>query len=333
MNSLRKHYYLMGKLTGPVMVSLDVTNNCNFSCLHCFNNSGSKVRVDTDCTDEEMMYLVSQIIMLNPHTVCLCGGETLCRGNLLQIINSLTNKNICVSMVSNGYLIDEDMAKKLIENGIKQVQISLDGIDAFQHDNFRGKKGAFNHAINAIKELKRNNIETLAVSFVPNKLNYRYIEEFIDLCVNLGVDLIRMMPFIPSGRGKHIGNNLILTDKEYFVFHRHLIRKRISVIEKIRIEWGDPLDHMRRMPINADNGLNTYSVEIKSNGDLTPTTYLPIVAGNLFLKSAREYWDEGYNFVWKNKELVENVNKLQTIYDFEVFEPEPFGDTKIYIEL
>lgn len=90
---------------------------------------------------------------------------------------------------------------------------------------------------------------------------------------------------------------------------------------------------MRRMPINADNGLNTYSVEIKSNGDLTPTTYLPIVAGNLFLKSAREYWDEGYNFVWKNKELVENVNKLQTIYDFEVLSQEPFGDTKIYIEL
>ena len=328
-----KNFYLMSKLVGPVMVSLDVTYNCNFKCLHCFNKSGDSDKVIEEVENDRLMELVDQVIELNPHTICLCGGETLCRSNILDVINKLTMNGICVSMVTNGYLIDRNMAKALIENGIRQVQISLDGIDNFQHDTFRGKKGAFCHAINAIKLLKENSLETLAVSLVPNKLNYMDIDKYIDLCIDLDVDLIRMMPFIPSGRGKSIGKKLILSDYEYFIFCKKLLQKENKIKGKIVIEWGDPLDHMRRMPLNAKNGLNTYSMEIKNNGDLTPTTYLPIVAGNLFKKSAKDYWNEGYNLIWKNEKLIEEVNKLQTIYDFANYEPEPFGDEKIYLNL
>ena len=123
-------------------------------------------------------------------------------------------------------------------------------------------------------------MRAVATSLVPNKLNYQCIDEYIEFCYSLGVDAIRIMPYIPSGRGRTVGSNLLLSNMEYFVFLRKMQDTIKKIGDKISVEWGDPLDHMRRMPLNASHGLKAYCMEIKANGDLTVTTYLPIIVGN-----------------------------------------------------
>lgn len=54
----------------------------------------------------------------------------------------LSDANINVNMVSNGYLLDYDTAKKLVESGISLIQISIDGFEE-DHDWLRGKIGSF----------------------------------------------------------------------------------------------------------------------------------------------------------------------------------------------
>ena len=50
-------------------------------------------------------------------------------------------------MATNGTLVDESVAQKMIESGIKRVSISIDGKDAPSHDDFRGEQGAFDGAM------------------------------------------------------------------------------------------------------------------------------------------------------------------------------------------
>lgn len=306
---------LKTSLAAPIMVAFDITNRCNLKCVHCFNRSGEN---DNDVlSHEDRMNIVDQIIELNPYLVCLCGGETTCCSDLYQIIEKLSKKIPTINMVSNGYLIDKNTVKKLKEAKITNVQISLDGINSMQHDTFRGKLGSFEKAINAIKLLRYENIPVLT-SFVPNKLNYLDTYNYFKLCNEIGVNSARCMPFLPMGRGGSIGDKLILNNKEYFIFKR-LLNKAISDFPTLLIEWGDPIDHMYRQPENANYGMDSYCMEIKSNGDLGVSAYFPIYVGNCLKHTLKEYWDAGYNKIWKNKNIQERMKKIENIEDFRKF--------------
>lgn len=333
MSGEENDYYLMCNLSGPIMVSLDITEKCNFKCAHCYNNSGLDKNARTELSHDEMMTVIDQIVELKPFNVCLCGGETLLREDILDLIAYLSSRKIAVSIVTNGYLIGDAMANNLVRAGVQQVQISLDGCNSFQHDNFRGQDGAFVNAVNAINNLRTHGVPHLVTSFVPNLLNYQSVSDYINLCKDLGVNVVRMMPLIPSGRGKTLGKKLILDDFQYHTFQKELIQAKFQYGSEIIIEWGDPVDHMRRMPNNAKLGISTYSFDIKVNGDIKPTAYLPIVAGNVFKDTARNYWEKGYKFIWKNKRLLSEVNKIATICDFETYEPDPNGNEIIYLNI
>lgn len=328
-----KEFSVLTKLKGPIAVALDLTTKCNLKCVHCFNDSGIKEENNNDMNDEEIINVAKQIADMHPQSVCLCGGETLCRENIYEIAE-IIGKNVgSLNMVSNGFIMTDEKIKRLKKYNMRQVQISLDGINKFQHDTFRGVCGSFDRAVNAIKLLKKNNIEMISVSFVPNKLNYKDIEKYIDFCYELGVNNVRIMPFIPSGRGKTLGRALMLDEMEYFKLQRSIFRQKKKYEVKLNIEWGDPLDHMRRMPSNANIGLNTYCMEIKSNGELTVTTYLPIVVGNVKKHSLQEYWDRGYNKIWGNKDIIKQIDRIQNIYDFDNFTPRPYSGEKLYFEI
>ena len=302
------------ELSAPIMVAFDITNKCNFRCLHCFNHSGENIFKD-ELSNEQKIEVAKQIRDLSPYIVCLCGGETTCCDVLEEIIKELKKTVSSINMVSNGYLINETLAKNLKTWGVSLVQISLDGINAEQHDTFRGHLGAFEHAVNAIKVLKSAGLN-VATSFVPNKLNYLDTYAYFKLCYELGVMQARSMPFLPLGRGFEIGNNLILNNEEYYVFIRQLVQAKID-FSPMEIEWGDPIDHLYRMPVNSSHGIDTYSMDVKSNGDIGVSGYFPIYVGNCMRHTLKEYWNAGYNKIWSNKEIKKITEQVETVKDFE----------------
>ena len=326
------NYGLMKNLAAPPSIAFDVTSNCNLRCVHCFNNSGESM-CSNDLTSEEKLNVARQIAEMHPFSVCLCGGEALCCENLIEIAKIIGPNVGSLNMVSNGFALTEKKIIELQKCQMKFVQISLDGVNPWQHDTFSGVSGSFDKAVNAIKLLKKCKMDTIATSFVPNILNYKSFIEYSDLCFEVGVDIIRIMPFIPSGRGENVGRKLIPSNSQYFRLQRSICESQTKYDGKMKIEWGDPLDHMRRMPANAQQGLNTYTMEIKSNGNLTVTTYLPIIVGNVRLHTLQEYWDAGYNYIWKNKDVLKHIEKIQNIYDFEHFVPAPYSGEYITVDI
>lgn len=329
---LFRNFHLMRQTAAPIMVSFDVTSRCNLRCVHCFNDSGADAPF-TDLAPAQKLDIARQIASLRPHNVCLCGGETLCCPNLMEIIDVLRPAVGKLSMVSNGYLMTRELAEALHDGGLSLVQISIDGANAWQHDSFRGVQGSFDRAVAAVRHLVAAGVPMVDVSLVPNRLNYRSLGEYLRMCCDLGVHQVRMMPFLPSGRGKSIGRNMMLSAQQYFELGRtirHWNRDRTGLPD---IQWGDPLDHMRRMPTNAEAGLHTYVMEIKTNGDLSVTTYLPLVAGNCTRHTLREYWDGGYNLIWADKRFTEYTDRIRDVYDLEDFEPAPYSGETVTFDI
>ena len=312
------------------MVSFDVTGMCNFKCLHCYNNSGKPVL--DELSDEEVLDVAKQIGELKPINVCLCGGEPLLRKNICDIVKIIANSNAIVNMVSNGSLINEEILINLKEAGLDTIQFSLDGVNCMQHDTFRGYNGSFEKVINAIKLCTKLGIPVMT-SFSPSKINYRYLDEYFELCNDLGVTSARIMPIIPMGRGSKM-NKLLLSSNDYFYLQLQIEKNKHKFSRSnMQIQWGDPLEHFFRMPLNANIGVKTVSMEIKANGNLTVSTYIPIVVGNVRKHTLKDYWNAGYKDLWKNKEVTNYISKISNIYDINNLEPKPYSGEYYFIDI
>lgn len=317
---------------GPMQVSFDITTNCNLKCVHCFNDSGCDAPF-RDISGEQKKKIAEQVAAFHPVNVCLCGGEPTLGSSLFDIMDILRPNVGKISMVSNGFAMTRELADKLAEHGLSLGQISIDGAYAWQHDSFRGVEGSFERAKNAVRFLKNAGVRHVDTSLVPNKLNMHTMREYAALCYELGVDEIRMMPFLPSGRGVSVGNALLPSAEEKFRFCRTVVGLQQEYRGRMRLTWGDPLDHMRRMPILAARGKPAYIMEIKTNGDLTFTTYLPVVVGNCARHSLQEYWAAGYETIWGNKAYTRYSDQIRCIYDLQNFEPQPYTGETICLDL
>ena len=80
---------------------------------------------------------------------------------------------------TNGTLIDEKMARILKEIGLSYVGISLDGMKE-TNDTFRGVRGAFDAAMNGLRNCRKEGIK-VGLRFTVNKRNVKDIPAIFDM--------------------------------------------------------------------------------------------------------------------------------------------------------
>lgn len=314
-----------GNMTGPLNIMWDITNACNLNCRHCYNRSG-KGRKYEDLTDEEMLMQVDFIIELLPRVVCFCGGEPLLRYNLLpKIANKLSNAGITVNMVTNGLLLNEEKIDTLVSNGLSSFQISLDSHKKETHDYFRGFNGAYDGALKAIELLISKDM-TPDVTFIPTRVNYRDLEGLVEMLYLKGVRRIGSMPLIPIGRGYENKGELLMSDEELLEFYQ-IINKLRTKMPDFKIEYDDPLEHIT---LFTNNKVAKPAVfEIRSNGDIVVSSYLPLIYGNVLKNDMVSLWKSGLKDVWRDSRVVEISRKIKTLDDFLVLTPKPWNNEDI----
>ena len=320
-------------LSGPFFISWDVTNKCNFMCQHCLNRSGDQGyhKFDEELNEAEADKVCDMIIQIMPFSMCICGGEPLLRKDIFKIIKRLSAAIPSVNMVTNGYLLNESIAQKLVESGLKFIQISLDSDKIEYQDSFRLKEGAYEHALNAIKLMAGYDVIT-ASAFCPTKLNISSFEEYVDIIVASKCYYIRMMPLLPLGRGLDNYNKLKPTNEQYISLIFSIKKKMLEYSHlHLNIEWGDPLEHIYRAVYQGD--ITPLSMEIRSNGDVAPSIYLPISIGNVRNYSLKDYWDNGFNKIWSYPIVRDIAKKCCYVDDFSTLKIKTWTNDRLKFDL
>ena len=109
-----------------------------------------------------------------------------------------------IAIISNGRaLFYKKLCAELIEKGANNFTISLHGHTAALHDALTRSPGSFIQTSKGLANLsyfrKRFPI-LISVSHVVNKINYRYIEEFLNYIQKYNVDSVRLNIVQPRGR-------------------------------------------------------------------------------------------------------------------------------------
>ena len=275
----------------PLVMSWNVTRECNMKCSHCYINATEK-KLANELTTMEGKNLMDQISKVSKPLLILSGGEPLLRPDIYELIQYGASKGLKMGLGSNGSLIDDKVATKLKEAGIATVSISLDSHIPAQHDEFRGVGGAWEKAVNACKALRKNNI-LVQVNTTLTQQNYNQIDDIMSLAEEIGVENFHLFFLVPTGRGTKLADispqkyeDMITNTFAKVAKHKLNVRPSCAP-QFMRIAKGMGLD-MRQWVRGCLAGL--YYCRIYPNGDVTPCPYLPIKLGNIREKSFKEIW-------------------------------------------
>lgn len=154
MQSLSKYHRYLQQNPKLIYLFLELTNQCNLSCIHCGSDCTSSNHTQLNLKWAKRA-LDSVAAKMNPQEIMICftGGEPLMYRNFFEIAAYVRDLGFSWGMTSNGTMITEDVAGRLLECGMRTITISLDGL-AKNHDWFRRTSGSFDAAIRGIHALQ-----------------------------------------------------------------------------------------------------------------------------------------------------------------------------------
>ena len=250
---------------------LELTLRCNERCLHCGSRCGEHDRVPELSLEQYRQILddVKRDFGAEQLELDITGGEPLLRRDFFDIMGYAHSLGFRWGMTSNATLIDDGVARRLRECGMKTISVSIDGLEA-THDALRG--------------IHRN---------------FGELSALFDIFRDMDIDSWRVINIEPIGRALDTPD-LMLTDDEY--------RAMFDFIREKRLE-GYPLTYgcshflgteyerqVRQWYFLCNAGI--YTASIAANGDILACLDIErrpeLTQGNILSDSLKDVWEKKF---------------------------------------
>lgn len=130
-------------------LTVSCTTRCNFTCVFC----SKKDYPVTDLDYGLLRNALSESLPLGLRKVELTGGEALLYPHFWDVVGYLRENDVMVQLVTNGSLIDREIAGKLADARIN-VAISLTTLDAGEFTALSGGQGELRIVFEALDHLR-----------------------------------------------------------------------------------------------------------------------------------------------------------------------------------
>ncbi|HVT13223.1 MAG TPA: TIGR04053 family radical SAM/SPASM domain-containing protein [Fimbriimonadaceae bacterium] len=289
-----------GYSRNPLLVYWETTRACALSCRHC-RASAMPTAHPLELSHEEGLGLLEQIASFGdpmPHLV-LTGGDPLRRKDLFDLIAKARELGIDVSITpAAGPDLTRDMVFRLKDAGIDSIALSLDASTADAHDAIRQVEGCFAKTMEAAKWCGEAGVP-LQVNTLLSSETASDLPAVYDLLQTFPVMRWALFFLISVGRGKQLQEVSPQQAEEIMNWTFDLARKapfQIKTTEapsyrRVARERmtaaGMTIEQLRRTNIHKGYGIRDGNgiTFVSHMGDVYPSGFLPLKAGNIRLQS------------------------------------------------
>jgi AdoMet-dependent heme synthase len=281
----------------PMLIYWEATRACDLACIHC-RAEAVALRHPLELKTAEVQALLHQIAGFGgphlPHLV-VTGGDPLNRPDLHELIRHACSLGIPVSVTPAGTpKLTEVAIRGLREAGASGLGLSLDGSDSARHDAFRGEPGSFDWTVNGIRSARSLGLPVQANTMVTAE-TLDDIPAIYELMRALDISRWALFFLIATGRGASL-RSLQPVESERFlnwlwqqaptapfpiktteahhyrrIAYLKLQRRGVSPQQILELPVG------RGFGIRDGNGI----VFVSHTGDIYPSGFLPLAAGNV----------------------------------------------------
>lgn len=296
---------------------IELTRKCNLRCKHCLNNSG--IEMPNTLSEDEMNNLVEKFSDAGLQEVRFTGGEPLLFPGIFKIIHNATEKGLFVSIGTNGTLIDNEIALKLKEAGLKKAIVSIDGTEE-KNDEIRGKD-SFKKAINGIEALSNSGID-VRINSVIMRSNMENVISFAKK-MHKSKKRLFIRRFIESGRGTGLEDNTL--NEEDYNYVRKQLSEELETADYINghyLKNNEGISYRIKLPFNYIEGCKAGSraLIISPDGNIHLCGFLaaqgfPPVGNVKNVIDWRKYWNEIHSkdYLCELRKKLEEYNNIPEI--------------------
>jgi len=174
----------------PIKLDIENVSRCNFACTMCVVSRWPKGQRAHDMSLDEFKRIIDEQYGLVE--IKLNGlGEALMQGDTyFEMIKYARSKRIWVRMTTNASLLHlNENHKKLIDSGVNEIDISVDGPDKQSFEDIR-RQSTFEHVVRNCKLL---NDYASSLGIIRTKMwtlvqegNYKRLPELVDVAAKMG---------------------------------------------------------------------------------------------------------------------------------------------------
>jgi radical SAM protein with 4Fe4S-binding SPASM domain len=275
----------------PHLISWNLTKKCNLRCPHCYLDAGQAA--ENELTTDECMRLMDDMKALGTEMLILTGGEPLLRKDIYDIASAASSQGFWVVMGTNGVLITDRVAQKMVECGVKGVGISIDSLDPAKHNSFRGGPNAWEHSVRALDICRAHGLEVLVQTTVM-KMNRDEIPALLDFAKAKGAWSFNLYFLVQTGRGQQLND---LSPEQAEAMLSYLVESQQA--NRPMLVRSKCAPHFKRIAYEKGLGglesggcmAGTQYCRITPGGDVTPCPYMTVVAGNVREQRFGDIWE------------------------------------------
>lgn len=256
---------------------LELTDNCNLSCLHCYGQWGKPVvELQSKMSLEEWKKTIDNLLIAGCKAIQFIGGEPFCFSGFEELLVHAKNNGMeTIDIFTNGTLVSESHIE-LIKKTDASVRVSLYGHTAEIHETVTGCRGSFSKTETTLKLLKKHHVKT-KIAIVIMDINEHYIEDIKKYITELGheytgYDTIRQV-------AGNVDSAHCVTSESALV-QRYLTKPRFKTNAKLfnsNLYW---------------NPCWSGKIAIKANGDVLPCIFArDVIIGNTLKNTICEILD------------------------------------------
>ena len=290
-------------LKAPLLVSWQMTRDCDLACLHCCTESAPGKALADELDAEEATQVAREIVRSQVPYVMLCGGEPLVVPHFFAVAEILGAAGVQLKIESNGQQLDEATAARLARLPIRSVQISLDADTQAVYERQR-PGGLLEKAHAACRAVRAAGL-ALEVTFAPTRINIHEAEAVIERALTLGAYRFNTGKLMRIGTAARLWHKLEPSPKQYQQFRDVLDAKAECVGETMRLCYA---------PFSIEESLCDFleqapaTLLVLPNGKVKVAAALPYVCADLRRQTMAAAWD-AYRSAWRDETLVDAIRR------------------------
>lgn len=186
--------YARGDGFRPLYVKIKLLYGCNLRCQMCNHWRDARPR---QLSTERLFGLLDELGSMGCRKVHFTGGEPALRPDLEDLVAHASAAGIRPTLTSNGTLFTRARARRILEAGLRGINVSLDSPMAAVHDEVRGVPGSFRAALEGLKNLRKESRHgklAVAINTVITRINFRSLRDLPALALRVGARAVRLLP-------------------------------------------------------------------------------------------------------------------------------------------
>ncbi|MBI4240281.1 MAG: TIGR04053 family radical SAM/SPASM domain-containing protein [Candidatus Rokubacteria bacterium] len=295
----------------PRRVYWELTRACDLACRHCRAEAvpWRDPREFSPTEGRRFLDALTEFGRPAPHVV-LTGGDPLKRPDLWELIDYGVGLGLPLSLAPSATeALTRDVIRRLKDSGLKAMSLSLDGSTQKLHDGIRQVGGCFSRTVEAALDTVAAGIP-LQVNTLVTAENVEDVPDLHCLVGVIGATRWSLFFLVPMGRGRVLGQLTAARCEELLQWLVQVSREsrfvvttteaphyRRVVLQRIRAERrnrGEACQSAIRQGFGLRDGNGI--MFISHTGDVQPSGFLPLVAGNVRAASPVEIYREAEPF-------------------------------------